>query len=387
MNSFLRCFTYSLVALLLLGAALNFTLDPLGYFRNHEMHIGDFLEGRVWGDERTAYDLSIDTYRPDLLIVGNSRVRHGFAVDDAQLLQQLGTMVNLGLPGGDVDEVDHYVRKVLENKPAIKLMAGLDLEQFLRVQDAAPSPELHGQSVTGSALPVGIQNAVSALWSGNAFRASAQLLFTPHNATLNGGSNAEIMLRRINSSGHRSLARRTEARAARHYSVVDHEVFRERMATLDALLADICLKGTTARLFISPVHIRQLLLIREVGQLNLFFSWKTQLAGMVSQHQQSGCRVTLTDFSIISRYNSEPFPELGDRRHRMQWYWESSHYNYSLGQKIIDRLWQDGAGYNEFGVDLTPANIDRLRHQEQDKISALARSQPGLVQEIRDLIR
>lgn len=382
MNSYLRYFSCSMLVIFILGAALNFALDPLGYFRNHGLHPGTFLGNRVWGDERAAFDLSIDSYRPDTVIAGNSRVRHGFAVDDARLREQLGVMLNLGLPGADIGELDRYIRKVLDNNPRSDLMIGLDFEQFLRRR----APDDHsGHSAPlhpGRLLPDSVRNLVSALWSENAFRASAELLVMPHNSTLDGGSNTELVHRRVRISGHRQMTRRTETRIAQRYSEVDQGVFNARVATLGALLTEVCRKGTTTRLFISPIHVRQLLLIRELGQLGLYLSWKARLATMVSQLQERDCAVKLTDFSVISEHTSEPFPEPGDRQHRMQWYWESSHYNHRMGHMIIDRLLTKEEGRLDFGITVTADNVSGLLKEERNKLNALANDQPMLVKEI-----
>lgn len=387
MNPYLRYFSCSVLAIFLLGAALNFTLDPLGYFRNHGLHPGTFLEQRVWGDERAAFDLSIESYRPDTVIAGNSRVRHGFAADDAQLRERLGVILNLGLPGADIGELDRYIRKVLDNTPTASLMIGLDFEQFLRDRDSGGRTGQSNSRQAGRLLPDPVMNLVSALWSENALRASAELLVMPHNSTLNGGSNTQPALRRVNSAGHRPMTRRAETRIAQRYSVIDQEIFNASVATLDALLAEVCRRGNPVRLFISPINIRQLLLIRELDQFSLFHSRKTHLATMVSQHQERGCEVTLTDFSIISGYTSEPFPEPGDRQHRMQWYWESSHYNQQMGQMIIDRLLTKEEGQRDFGITLTAENVGALLEEERQRLNALAHDQPMLVKEIRGLVR
>jgi hypothetical protein len=153
------------------------------------------------------------------------------------------------------------------------------------------------------------------------------------------------------------------------------------------LLAFLLFNYFAAQLIRKLSCYRQLLLIREVGHLGLFFNWKTQLTDMVSQHQKKGCRVTLTDFSTISPYTSEPFPEPGDKQHRMQWYWESSHYNHQMGRMVIDRLWIHDDSHDGFGKNLTAENIAGWLDEERNNLNALVRSQPMLVKEISDLIR
>lgn len=171
MNTYLRYFFCSLAAIFLLGGALNFALDPLGYFRNHDVHVGTFLGERVWGDDRTAYDLSIDTHRPDTVIAGNSRVKHGFPVDHGQLSGRLGTILNIGLPGARFDELDRYVRIVLEDHAVRHLVIGLDLGQFLRGKERiGGSTPGHWLDSDGD-FPLWLKKLATALWS--------KLLFWP----------------------------------------------------------------------------------------------------------------------------------------------------------------------------------------------------------------
>lgn len=388
MNSYLRYFVGSLVAIFLLGAALNFTLDPLGYFRNHGLHPGIFLGDRVWGDDRMVHDLSIDTYRPNTLIAGNSRVKHGFAVDDRQLSEPLGAILNLALPGANFDELDRYIRRILENQALSNLLIGLDVGQFLHSRDRVARIEHHHRlNSEEDLLPAPVKKLGAAFWSKNTYLASAKVMLSPHDTTLNGGANPETMLEILETSGHRRMTRVVEARMALHYSRFNPEVYVERMAAMDALLADVCLKNTSVRLFISPMHIRQLLLIREMGHLGLFFNWKAQLANRVSHYRQEGCPVTLTDFSTISRFTSEPFPEPGDKQHRMQWYWESSHYNHKMGRMVIDRLWNNDDSLEGFGENLTAENIAGWLDEERDNLNALVRNQPILVKEVSELVR
>lgn len=379
MSPFLRCFSFALPALLLLGALLNFLLDPLGHFRNQGMQLVTYPGERVWGDERVALTLSIDSYRPDTLIVGNSRVRHGFARIDGELREQMGETRILGLPGANFDEMNLHARRVLANHSVQNLVLGLDLEQFLLRADPADTPAQAGRPEPGGAVPDPLRNLVAALWSEPAFRASVARIFSTPDAQLNGAASPEFMRRRLDRLGHAQMARRVEAYVAQRYAEADPGVYEARMAALDALLAHACADTPAIRLFISPIHVRQLLLIRESGHLDQFFAWKAQLADIVSQHQAAGCQATLTDFSTISRYTSEAFPEPGDKRHRMQWYWESSHYNHRMGQMILERLWSSRGKHADFGRNLDAGSVNRLLEDERKKLGELLRLQAGFL--------
>lgn len=385
MNTYLRVFCLAVPGLFLLGAVINYALDPLGYFRNHGWHDGTFAGNRVWADDRMVFDLSIDAYNPDTLIVGNSRVARGFALDDEQLPERLGATLKLGVRGAQFDELDRYTRRVLTGNSVRHLVIGLDLGQFLQGRDRYVRAEQQRQLESGKTFPGVPNRQIAALWSKTAFLASANVVLGVHKSRLDGGANPEVMHERLHGVGHRALTREVEARALRDYPRFDPGVYTARLTALDRLLADACRKDIAVRLFVSPLHIRQLLLIRETGHFPVFSDWKRELTARVGRHHAAGCRATLTDFSGISRYTSERFPPPGNRQDRMRWYWESSHYHHTLGQMIINRLWESGANHDDFGKRLTPGNISDWLDASASELDALVRDRPLLVKEIRSL--
>ncbi len=384
MNSFLRVFAGSVVAIFVVTAAFNFTLDPLGYFRTRGWHDGTFVGDRMWADERLAFNLSIDNYRPDTLIVGTSRVRQGFAVADQELPAQAGETLRLGVSGARFQELDYYVRRLLSGSTPGNLLIGLDLGQFLRSER---EPAGGHKPRTDDAQGLSARTLLPALWSRGAFRASVATLFIMHRMKLDGSANTGIMQRRLDGVGHHQLTRKVERQMLKRPPTYSPTVYNMQMGTLDTLLMSVCLSPINVKLFISPIHIRQLLLLRETANRGLFSDWKIALAHMVDTHRTQGCRVTLTDFSGISAYTSEPFPAPGDTQQQMQWYWESSHYTPRMGRMIIDRLLEQNGSGHDFGADLTPDNIAGFLDRERHKLDMLIRNQPALVREISELAR
>ncbi|MFN2328352.1 MAG: hypothetical protein ABR612_05505 [Chromatocurvus sp.] len=384
MNPYLRFFAVSVATVFLITATLNFALDPLGYFRTKGWHDGTFVGNRMWADERLAFNLSIDNYRPDTLIAGTSRVRQGFALDDQQLPAQLGKTLRLGVSGARFRELDYYIRRLLSSSTPRNLLIGLDLGQFLRGE----RPPVGGHKPRPDEVQANsARTLMTALWSRGAFRASVGTLFIMHRMKLDGSANTGIMQRRLNGVGHRQLTRNVERGMAKRPPIFNSDVYDMQMETLDTLLAKVCLAQINVRLFISPIHIRQLILLRETANRGLFSAWKIALADMVDTYRTQDCRVTLTDFSAISAYTSEPFPEPGDTQQQMQLYWESSHYTPRMGRMIIDRLLEENASKHDFGADLTRDNIAEFLDREQHKLEMLIHNQPELIREISELAR
>jgi hypothetical protein len=163
--------------------------------------------------------------------------------------------------------------------------------------------------------------------------------------------------------------------------------YRQRIDSLGRLIGDACSRGVELKLFISPVHVRQILLIKAVGVLELFLQWKLDLATVVDRARRGGCKVSLIDFTRISSVTAEPFPERGDTRSSMKWYWDSSHYNPELGLLVIQTLYTVGNGATPFGHALTADNIHREVEEERSELTKYIDAHPDLLQEQEELLR
>lgn len=386
MNTYLRVLCLAVPGLFLLGAVINYALDPLGYFRNHGWHDGTFVGDRVWADDRLAFSLSMDAYRPETLIAGNSRVKHGFSLEDASTRERLGKILSIGLPGADFVEVDRHIRQIVKNDTVINLMLGLDFSQFIRNRAADVYDRRSSRLDMRNVIPEKANKLMAALWSKSAFGALVNVVLRQPDTTLHGGATTQIMDLRLDDIGHRQLTKTVETRIASLYTEFDSESYVDKLELFDQFLGRVCGGHINIKIFISPVHLRQLLLIREAGYLDLFFNWKTRIADIVGKFQKQGCGPTLIDFSQVSSYTSEPFPEAGDLQHKMQWYWESSHYKHALGQLIVDRLWNSGDSQEDFGSELNADNSGSLQKTEREKLHAIVREHPELMKEIRSLI-
>ena len=123
--------------------------------------------------------------------------------------------------------------------------------------------------------------------------------------------------------------------------------------------------GIHVRLYITPVHARQLEVYRTLGLWQTLEHWKqdvraTAAGAGLRQTQQS---FDVWDFADYSSLTTEPVPAAGDTHARMQWYWESSHYRKALGDQILQRIFSAvGASVpDDFGVLLNPLSAADLQ--------------------------
>ena len=97
-------------------------------------------------------------------------------------------------------------------------------------------------------------------------------------------------------------------------------------------------KETDLQLVIYPVHLLLLLQIQEAGLWPLFEQWKADVAAISDEARRHGRPITLWDFGCPDGFTTEAVPPDGDRKTKMQWYWEAGHFKKELGDRVLERV-------------------------------------------------
>ncbi|PKB20304.1 hypothetical protein [Janthinobacterium sp. 64] len=127
---------------------------------------------------------------------------------------------------------------------------------------------------------------------------------------------------------------------------------------LDASIGKLCRSATRLRLYINPTHALTLYALHWRGKWDAMQAWQRGLVQVIERHRAQGCDVRLHDFSGFNSITSEATP-LVSGKPDMHYYWEVSHYRDNVGRLILARLFGgDTPAPADFGVELTPANID-----------------------------
>jgi hypothetical protein len=114
---------------------------------------------------------------------------------------------------------------------------------------------------------------------------------------------------------------------------------------------------------ISPIHARQLQVIKEKGLWDMFEQWKRKLIlynkNVANFYNKPS--YDIWDFSGFSDYTKEDVSSIKVTSN-MHWYWESSHYKKELGDimlsKILDCCNSGKNLSNEFGLKIDEDNIE-----------------------------
>ena len=109
-------------------------------------------------------------------------------------------------------------------------------------------------------------------------------------------------------------------------------------------------------MLIYPYHVHSLILFERSGLWPAFEAWKTELVKMITVSDTA----VLWDFSGPSSYSLEPVPPAGNLRQAMHWYWEAGHFKKSLGDILLEQMFNhpaDGSRPNKVGIRLTADNL------------------------------
>lgn len=387
MTNYLRTLLLTFCLLWLVAAVLSYWFDPLGYFRAREWRSSDFLSDRVWGDGRNVSALLLPVAQAETLIGGNSRVGYGFDVADTAVREFTGKAYNLGISGASFDELDAYIRHAVHHHTPETIMLGLDLGQFgLTLQKNPPVIELADDETVG--LLARLKAMGYALWSKEALSNILWQAINPHDLTLHGVYNDQLAIKRNREIGVKAASRIVEGHSVSYWRErSDWARYPGRMRLLGRMIDDACGLGIDVKLFISPLHVRQLLLMDVLNLSGRFDDWKRDLVKTVERYRTNDCSVILMDFSGLSDITREAVPPQGDNTSAMQGYLESSHYKPALGRKIVERFWRNDDASVSFGIALTEANIEDQINGMRDELVEFRGSHPELVAELSSIAR
>ena len=387
MKRYIRFFALSFFLILLISGSVSYLLDPFGYFRLNGLRTTSLLGNRVWGGDRPAKALALPWLRPNTLLLGNSRVKLGFDVDDPDMQKYIGNAYNLAIGGATLDDINKFTSYALSYHVPSNIIIGLDFGQFARANRASiPTFMEHDTTVMGRIAGT-LHRLSFALWAKNALMNAAGMSYKTHSHYLNGSKNIVAKENHIRKHGSKARSQIIERIVATRITRDTYTLtYKSRVDILNQLSGYACKNSIRVKLFISPPHIRQLLLLKIIGLQEQFYNWKRDLTHITEQYRAKGCNIDLVDFSGISEYTTEPFPPNGYSPTSPKWYWESNHYKPTLGKLIMHRLWDHNSAHHNFGASLNSATIDREISSSREELNQYHNSHPKLVNELQDIL-
>lgn len=118
------------------------------------------------------------------------------------------------------------------------------------------------------------------------------------------------------------------------------------------------------RIYITPAHARNSEISALTGAWSSIEAGKRRLVEILAQDSAAHPgkpEIPFYDFADYSSITTEPLPS-GTGREEMRNYWDSSHFKESIGDLVLDRLFEDKASARavppDFGMRVTVSNIE-----------------------------
>ncbi len=346
---YLRTFFATLAVWLVGATLLNGLVDPFGAYQllGNDTSLDDYKKTRG----SRIYKAEMITRHPcNTLILGTSRA---FAFDTESPHWENGEVYNAGLAAANVFETFHVFQFALEHADVRRVLFCAEPNSFSNEVSYPDEFTLSRFDPDRSEAAHHIDNLISLRTTLLSLKVVGDFAIDNRAQFSRLGNRNEF----AKSRRHRTRSLFAKQLALDVNSLAFMPYTRERLDLLRQMVEDCRSRDIEIIVVIPPYHALHLEAMWAVGQWETFESWKRDVVSLLADNPYN--RGSLWDFSGYNRFTTEPVPE-NDNRNAMQWYWESSHFKRTLGEKVIQRVTRGDSNLDTtFGVRLTPGNIDR----------------------------
>lgn len=346
MNYLSRLIIY-IVVIFTVSGVFNVLVDPFGFYWSPT--IKGFNAQKTQADERVR---DVTPYRalalkPDLVLIGNSRVQLGMAAE-SELLESYSAY-NLSLPGsGVVENLGHALSQAKRNPNLKTMIIALDYRYFLNNYQENPGP--WGRDELLSSITIQPESTVETIQRLYPAIFSLDTLFDSVSTIVQqGGIHNNITRLGSNTGGYYQDAISAEGKKRFYQHQFDglfsrfgrkHLTYQSdgkiySIALLSRFLDEMKqhYPAINIRFFINPYHQSYWQVIHKSGHWASYLQWKRDLAELGDRFTE----YPIYDFSLPSRQTLEPL-NYEENKKLMTWYWEPAHYRPALGDIVLKVL-------------------------------------------------
>lgn len=329
--------------------------------------------------------------RPNVLLLGNSRIEVGMDPASAALRAHGYAAYNLALAGTSLSVSQRMFEQVRKDStPPAMAVIGVEFLDFLVSPSALPAesrkPEgwLHAQQWRFETL-FSIKSLSDALRTLRLQSAS-----DPSTMTARGQTPLHDYNKNARREGYHLIFQQRAQENAKNLVRRPHNLYgangsSDSIDRLRDMLATMATDGTEVNLVIYPYHAQLLAMIDEAGLYTTMEEWKSLLVREIEtvQRRQPGARIRLWDFSGFGPVQCEPIPAPGDKRRTTKFYWEAGHFKTRVGDLIQQRILGENSA---FGTLLTAANLNENRQRIADERASCVAANPNVFAGAHSLI-
>jgi hypothetical protein len=385
-STYFTSFTLVLLAI----ASFNWFIDPFGMYWSPVIENINEVKPKAGTRSRITKAYQINKIKPQILIVGNSRVEMG--LDPNNNIFEDKIVYNQGMPGASVAmQVDYAIDAIANNNTIEQVLVGVDFIDFLLSEQQVISfrPKTINRIKAGYDFRLTsldsnnfsniarLKESLAMVFSIDAFIASTSTVLQQKHMASSisslGFNNALSYVAIMNSEGIKPLFNQklheiSTRLTSKPWSIKAQDSFpySPTFTHLGRLIKIAKQKKINIKFFINPYHFSYLHTLNDHNQWKNFKEWKDTLVSYLSTQQ--GNSFTLWDFSGASGFINEAVP-LANPKQQMQWFWEPAHYKKELGDILLARLLEKETNNSiSFGKRLTEENIASLLKINQESL-------------------
>lgn len=349
------------MALVAACGAINYAIDPLGLFGSARVSGVNAIKPYLDHHRELSRWQAARRICAKAGIFGNSRAEIGFDPEHASFAAQGLDAFNHAIPGTGIDTSLRQLRwlKAAGCAPRTAVL-GVEFFDFLG-----------GSPPKGSAAVEAAPSLDGTVWAETVFSLTAlrdsmatlSLQHAKHPAmiTPRGFNPLRHYELEVQQNGHNTLFRQRAAENLKNWARKPARLLTvtggpsSDQLDFEAFLQEAAPAASTVHLIIYPYHAEIRLMIERAGLGGLFAEWKASVLKAAQHYSTAKVQIHVWDFSGIGARNLEAIPPPGDRKTRMQAYWEAGHFKSYLGDLVLAQVVGKQPG---FGTELKPAMLD-----------------------------
>lgn len=334
----------------------NYIVDPYGIY-----NMNLFSSKPLQADKmRLVKVLKINELNPKSIILGTSRAEYGYDPNHEYFLKPA---YNFATSGSSMYENLLNFKHALKNKNLKKVLLVLDYRMFNNLTQKSVSEfEEYFESNFIYKLLFNVDVLKDSLKTIKNQKNKSGYL---ENGQKEHNSNWNFIL---SKGGHFNVMKYDESKYYKNYSTkyeygdTKNNSFDDFNAFLDLAYSN----NLEVDIIFGPSHVRQWESLDYFLDYDLWLKWKKDIVYLINEvankHKKKEFKVI--DFSVYHALTSEKIPK--NKKSKMTYYWESSHYKNSLGLIVLNKL-NKSSKFNDFGIELNLKNIDS--HLEKQKLN------------------
>ena len=353
--------------ILLAVITFNYYVDPFSIYGRTRLQDGVHVNNPGFSAQVSmGKALAIRQRKPEVLILGSSRVSYSFSLHVPEQYFSTQNIYNGSIPGMVLYEQLRYFQHAVALGPLKQVFIGLDFFQFHGARPPGKTFREERLAVDINNRPAGnaTDDLLATLLSVDAtlysIKISTGLVGLDVDTYLPNG-----FISKENSGGLLEHFIESEGRGYinNKYTVPEYtfNTGKNDFTSFDYFQKLVQLahdKKIEVYFFISPAHARQWEVIEQLGLWHKWEYWKRELLRITVQeaelHRQY--RYPVYDFSGYSDYSTEKVPRTKGAT-PMRWYTDSSHYRQELGNLVLEQILNPDQAQN-FGRILSTENIE-----------------------------